>query len=134
MSLGNKHDVLKTVFGFDDFRRGQEQIVDHLLDGKNSLAVMPTGAGKSLTYQVPALVKGGLSLVVSPLVALMQDQVANTLESLMRARIYSPLDVLDSHSYKNQMISCIHCDECLVPTNFHLQLRTICLRLLQNQN
>ncbi|MDA9176093.1 DNA helicase RecQ [Alphaproteobacteria bacterium] len=76
MSLGNKHDVLKTVFGFDDFRRGQEQIVDHLLDGKNSLAVMPTGAGKSLTYQVPALVKGGLSLVVSPLVALMQDQVA----------------------------------------------------------
>jgi ATP-dependent DNA helicase RecQ len=76
VSLGNKHDVLKTVFGFDDFRRGQEQIVDHLLDGKNSLAVMPTGAGKSLTYQVPALVKGGLSLVVSPLVALMQDQVA----------------------------------------------------------
>ena len=72
----DKHTVLKTVFGFDDFRPGQEPIVDHLLAGKNSLAVMPTGAGKSLTYQVPALVKGGLSLVVSPLVALMQDQVA----------------------------------------------------------
>lgn len=76
MSLGSKEDVLKSVFGFDHFRAGQEPIVDHLLAGRNSLAVMPTGAGKSLTYQVPALVKGGLSLVVSPLVALMQDQVA----------------------------------------------------------
>jgi len=76
VSLATKHDVLKSVFGFDHFRAGQETIVDHLLAGRNSLAVMPTGAGKSLTYQVPALVKGGLSLVVSPLVALMQDQVA----------------------------------------------------------
>ena len=76
MSLGDKYDVLQAVFGFDGFRMGQEAIVDRLLAGTNSLAVMPTGAGKSLTYQVPALVMGGLSLVVSPLVALMQDQVA----------------------------------------------------------
>lgn len=76
MSIGNKFEVLKAVFGFDAFRSGQEPIVDRLLAGKNSLAVMPTGAGKSLTYQIPALVKGGLSVVVSPLVALMQDQVA----------------------------------------------------------
>ena len=76
MSIGNKFEVLKAVFGFDAFRSGQEPIVDRLLEGKNSLAVMPTGAGKSLTYQIPALVKGGLSVVVSPLVALMQDQVA----------------------------------------------------------
>ena len=76
MSFGDKHEVLKTVFGFDSFRAGQEPIVDRLLAGTNSLAVMPTGAGKSLTYQVPALVNGGLSLVISPLVALMQDQVA----------------------------------------------------------
>ena len=76
MSFGDKHEVLKTVFGFDSFRAGQEPIVDRLLAGTNSLAVMPTGAGKSLTYQVPALVNDGLSLVISPLVALMQDQVA----------------------------------------------------------
>ncbi|WP_373503498.1 DNA helicase RecQ [Aestuariivirga sp.] len=71
-----KHDVLRQTFGYETFRPGQEEIVDTLLDGRNVLAVMPTGSGKSLCYQVPALVKGGLSIVVSPLVALMQDQVA----------------------------------------------------------
>ncbi|MFZ2099310.1 MAG: DNA helicase RecQ [Oricola sp.] len=74
--MSSKHAVLKDVFGFDDFRPGQERIVDFLLAGRNVLAVMPTGAGKSLCYQVPALVKGGLTIVVSPLVALMHDQVA----------------------------------------------------------
>ena len=71
-----KHTVLRTVFGYDSFRPGQEEIVDALLEGRNVLAVMPTGAGKSLCYQVPALTKRGLTIVVSPLVALMQDQVA----------------------------------------------------------
>jgi ATP-dependent DNA helicase RecQ len=68
--------VLKAVFGFDDFRPGQERVIAALLAGRHVLAVMPTGSGKSLCYQVPALVKGGLTLVVSPLIALMQDQVA----------------------------------------------------------
>jgi len=68
--------VLKDVFGLADFRPGQEDIVAALLAGHDVLAVMPTGSGKSLCYQVPALVKGGLALVVSPLIALMQDQVA----------------------------------------------------------
>ncbi len=68
--------VLKDVFGFEDFRPGQESVMTHLLAGRPVLAVMPTGAGKSLCYQVPALVLGGLTIVVSPLVALMQDQVA----------------------------------------------------------
>jgi ATP-dependent DNA helicase RecQ len=68
--------VLKQVFGFDDFRPGQAQAIDALMAGRSMLAVMPTGAGKSLCYQVPALVLGGLTIVVSPLVALMQDQVA----------------------------------------------------------
>ena len=71
-----KRRILKDVFGFDAFRAGQTTAIDTLLDGRHVLAVMPTGAGKSLCYQVPALVKGGLTLVVSPLVALMQDQVA----------------------------------------------------------
>jgi ATP-dependent DNA helicase RecQ len=68
--------VLKDVFGFENFRPGQEAMMTNLLSGRSVLAVMPTGAGKSLCYQVPALVLGGLTIVVSPLVALMQDQVA----------------------------------------------------------
>ena len=72
----DKYRVLKTVFGFAGFRPGQEPVVDALLDGDHVLAVMPTGAGKSLCFQVPALVLGGLTVVVSPLVALMQDQVS----------------------------------------------------------
>ena len=68
--------ILKQTFGFDDFRPGQARAIEALLAGRSMLAVMPTGAGKSLCYQVPALVLGGLTVVVSPLVALMQDQVA----------------------------------------------------------
>jgi ATP-dependent DNA helicase RecQ len=71
-----KYKVLRETFGYETFRPGQEEIVDALLDNKNVLAVMPTGAGKSLCYQVPALAKSGLAIVVSPLVALMQDQVS----------------------------------------------------------
>jgi ATP-dependent DNA helicase RecQ len=71
-----KQRVLKDIFGFDDFRPGQTAAIETLLSGRHVLTVMPTGAGKSLCYQVPALVLGGLTLVVSPLVALMQDQVA----------------------------------------------------------
>ncbi len=71
-----KHKILRDVFGYDSFRPGQEMIVDSLLAGRNVLAVMPTGAGKSLCFQIPALVKNALTIVVSPLVALMQDQVA----------------------------------------------------------
>ncbi len=75
-AMDEKQRVLAEVFGFPEFRPGQTEIIDILLDGRNALAVMPTGAGKSLCFQVPALVLGGLTIVVSPLVALMQDQVA----------------------------------------------------------
>ncbi len=68
--------ILSRVFGYDRFRPGQEAVVNALLEGRHVLAVMPTGSGKSLCYQVPALLRDGLALVVSPLVALMQDQVA----------------------------------------------------------
>ena len=71
----HKHHILKDVFGFDAFRQGQEAVVDAVLGGEDVLAVMPTGAGKSLCFQVPGLALGGLTVVVSPLVALMQDQV-----------------------------------------------------------
>ena len=68
--------VLDTVFGFEAFRPGQEAVIEALLAGRDVLTVMPTGSGKSLCFQVPALVLDGLTVVVSPLVALMQDQVA----------------------------------------------------------
>lgn len=75
IKIDPKRQVLKDVFGYDAFRPGQERIIDALLAGRHVLAVMPTGSGKSLCFQVPALVQGGLTIVVSPLVALMQDQV-----------------------------------------------------------
>lgn len=68
-------DILKKYWGFDDFRTHQKPIIEAVLDGENCLAVLPTGGGKSLCYQVPALVKEGVCLVISPLIALMKDQV-----------------------------------------------------------
>jgi ATP-dependent DNA helicase RecQ len=68
--------VLRDVFGFESFRPGQGEVVGELLEGRNVLAVMPTGSGKSLCFQVPALARDGMAIVVSPLVALMKDQVA----------------------------------------------------------
>ena len=70
------HRILGEVFGYSSFRPGQEEVIAHILDGTSVLAVMPTGSGKSLCYQIPALIQAGLSVVVSPLVALMEDQVA----------------------------------------------------------
>ncbi|MDX1674935.1 MAG: ATP-dependent DNA helicase RecQ, partial [Longimicrobiales bacterium] len=69
------HGVLRGVFGYDAFRPGQEEVIDAVLDGKDCIAVMPTGAGKSLTFQVPARLLPGTVLVVSPLISLMKDQV-----------------------------------------------------------
>ena len=67
--------LLKSVFGFDAFRGVQEQVVSRVIAGKDTLAVMPTGSGKSLTYQLAALIRDGTALVISPLIALMHDQI-----------------------------------------------------------
>lgn len=69
-------EVLRETFGHSEFRPGQKEVIDALAAGSHVLAVMPTGSGKSLCYQIPALLRGGLTLVVSPLIALMEDQVA----------------------------------------------------------
>ena len=68
-------EALKAVFGYDSFRQGQESVINAVLDGRDILAVMSTGAGKSLCYQVPAMLLSGITLVISPLISLMQDQV-----------------------------------------------------------
>ncbi|MEU1625826.1 DNA helicase RecQ [Streptomyces sp. NPDC020096] len=72
---GDALRVLRRVFGYDAFRGEQQQIIDHVVGGGDALVLMPTGGGKSLCYQIPALVRDGLGVVVSPLIALMQDQV-----------------------------------------------------------
>ena len=74
--LAVAEDILRKTFGFSAFRPGQAEIVEAVLEGRDVLAVMPTGSGKSLCYQLPALARGGLTVVVSPLIALMRNQVA----------------------------------------------------------
>ncbi len=71
----NAQEVLKTYFGYDEFREGQERVISAVLSGRDVLAVMPTGSGKSICYQVPALLLDGITVVISPLISLMQDQV-----------------------------------------------------------
>ena len=66
---------MEKVFGFHEFRPGQEAILEAIFSGEETLVVMPTGGGKSLCYQIPSLVLPGISLVISPLIALMKDQV-----------------------------------------------------------
>ncbi|MEI6386029.1 MAG: ATP-dependent DNA helicase RecQ [Spirochaetota bacterium] len=86
-------ELLRVKFGFDDFRPGQAQVIGHLLAGSSAAAVFPTGSGKSLCYQIPALMLPGITIVISPLIALMKDQI-DRLEKLgiAAARMDSTLD------------------------------------------
>ena len=85
MDRQDKYEVLRNYFGYDSFRDGQESLIDGLLEGRDVFGIMPTGAGKSLCYQVPALMFEGITLVISPLISLMKDQVA----ALNQAGVYA---------------------------------------------
>ena len=85
-------DILRNTFGFDHFRGVQQGVVDRVLTGKNTLAVMPTGAGKSLCYQLPAVLRDGTALVISPLIALMHDQIRSAESIGLRAASLTSAD------------------------------------------
>ncbi|HEY7608257.1 MAG TPA: DNA helicase RecQ [Alphaproteobacteria bacterium] len=86
---GDPHDVLRAVFGYEDFRSFQEEAIRHVIGGGNALILMPTGGGKSLCYQIPALCRPGVGIVVSPLIALMQDQVEALRQRGVRAAAWN---------------------------------------------
>jgi len=98
------HKILKSVFGYDTFRDNQEKIIRHTLDGKDALVIMPTGGGKSLCYQIPALASEGVTLVVSPLIALMNDQVLNLEQSgVAAASLHSNLTPEESRDIERKL-------------------------------
>src|SRR3954447_11313273 len=98
--------MLRDVFGFPAFREGQETVVSRLLSGKSVLAIFPTGAGKSLCYQLPALLLDGVTLVVSPLIALMKDQI-DALHALGidAARLDSSLPFEEAKAVERRLLS-----------------------------
>ena len=98
------HEALKTYFGYDDFRPLQEEIVQSVLDGRDTLALMPTGGGKSLCFQVPTMAMNGLCLVITPLIALMKDQVEN-----LRRRDIRAAAIYTGMSYEQQKTALDNC-------------------------
>ncbi|WP_022720826.1 DNA helicase RecQ [Rhodopseudomonas sp. B29] len=105
--LGTRaHALLGSVFGLPSFRGSQEQIVRHVASGNHCLVLMPTGGGKSLCYQLPALLRDGCGIVVSPLIALMRDQVAGLLEAGVRAAaLNSTLAPWEADEIEQQLVS-----------------------------
>ena len=102
----NALSVLNSVFGLPAFRGAQQEIVTHVTDGGNCLVLMPTGGGKSLCYQLPALLREGCGIVVSPLIALMRDQVAGLLEAGVRAAVLnSTLSPSEASAVEAQLIA-----------------------------
>ncbi len=81
---------LQKYFGFNSFKKGQEEVIDKIMKGRSAAAIFPTGAGKSLCYQLPAMLLPGMTLVVSPLLSLMKDQIDFLLEHNSQTYYYRP--------------------------------------------
>jgi ATP-dependent DNA helicase RecQ len=100
-SLSSPLQILQQVFGYEDFRNNQQEIIEHILDGKDAVVLMPTGGGKSLCYQVPALCMKGVTIVVSPLIALMKDQV----DALIAGGVKAAFLNSSQENYEQQLIT-----------------------------
>jgi len=98
-------DILHSVFGYTEFRGQQQAIVEQMIEGGDALVLMPTGGGKSLCYQIPALVRQGIGIVVSPLIALMQDQVDALREAgVAAAYLNSSLSADDQRDVERRLL------------------------------
>ncbi len=105
MQATNAEQILDQVFGYSAFRGAQGEIVDHLIRGGDALVLMPTGGGKSLCYQIPSMVRDGVGIVVSPLIALMQDQVDALLQlSVKAAFLNSSLDASSAREVEQRFL------------------------------
>ncbi len=106
MAISTPSQILKSVFGYDHFRGQQQAIVDHMLAGRDALVLMPTGGGKSLCYQIPAIIREGVGIVISPLIALMQDQVSALLQLGVKAAfLNSTLSLEQSRLIEQQLVN-----------------------------
>ena len=109
-NIDDAKKLLKHFFGYDNFRAGQQEIISNILDGKDSLGIMPTGAGKSICYQIPAMILDGICIVISPLISLMKDQVDNLVQlginatfinsSLSQSEYFDRIDGIKNNKYK----------------------------------
>src|SRR5438445_2370207 len=105
-AMSTPHEVLRDTFGLEQFRPGQETVIGHLLAGRSAAAVFPTGGGKSLCYQLPALLLPGVTLVVSPLIALMKEQIDRLQQrSIAAGRLDSTLDADETGAVMNRLRS-----------------------------
>ena len=104
--MNRARNILKSVFGYDEFRHAQQEIIQELLNGHDALVLMPTGGGKSLCYQIPALVRAGTAIVISPLIALMQDQVDALRQlGIKAAFLNSSLSQNETYNIEQQLIN-----------------------------
>jgi len=106
MKYGSAKEVLKEVFGYQEFIGAQAEIINHVVSGGDALVLMPTGGGKSLCYQIPAILRPGIAVIVSPLIALMKDQVdALVLAGVRASYINSSLDPIDIRIVEEQILN-----------------------------